>query len=92
MCTKANVNDVFKSYAEYLSIKKQAENELNKLKTEIIEFLESENIDSFIGVEHKATYKTIESDRFNSSEFKKDFPDVYNAYKEKSTSTRFNFN
>lgn len=45
----------------------------------------------FIGTEHKATYKEVVSNRFDSKAFKADHADMYEAYKKPSTSMRFTF-
>lgn len=45
----------------------------------------------FIGTEHKATYKEVVSNRFDSKAFKADHADMYEAYRKPSSSMRFTF-
>lgn len=44
-----------------------------------------------IGTEHKATYKEVVSNRFDSKAFKADHADMYEAYRKPSSSMRFTF-
>lgn len=92
MCNKNNFNEIMRNYAEYIAIANQAKEEAEKLKNELIEFMETEKIDTLQGNEHKATLKTIESNRFDTKVFKLDDPATYEKYCRKSTTTRFNFN
>ena len=51
-----------------------------------------ENLEVLFGNEHKATYKAVVSNRFDSKAFKKDgYEDLYKAYQKPSTSMRFTF-
>lgn len=91
VCNINNYNETMRNYAEYIAIANQAKAEAEKLKNELIEFMTSENLDILQGNEHKATLKTIESNRFDTKVFKLDDPATYEKYCRKSTTTRFNF-
>lgn len=91
MCTKANYNETFKSLAEWIAIENQAADQVKALKQEIIDFMKSENIDTLQGIEHKATYKTVTSNRLDTKMLKVDNPEIYDRYTVESVSNRFNF-
>ena len=81
-----------RNYAEYIAIANQAKEEAEKLKNELIEFMETEKIDTLQGNEHKATLKAVTTNRMDTKAFKLDDPATYEKYCRKSTTTRFNFN
>lgn len=87
--------DYNKAFAELASNKRM----LEELKA-IIEEQESaikaqlvaDGKTEYIGTEHKATYKEVISNRFDSKAFKADgYEDLYKAYQKPSASMRFTF-
>lgn len=91
MCTKATYNDTFRQLAEWIAIESQAADQVKALKQEIIDYMKSENIDTLQGIEHKATYKTVTSNRLDTKLLKVDIPEIYDKYTVESVSNRFNF-
>lgn len=91
MCTKANYNETFAKYAEWRRIAEDAAKAADELKKEIIDFMKSENIDTLSGLEHKATYKAITSNRLDTKALKLDCPAIYDKYTRETKSNRFNF-
>ena len=51
----------------------------------------AEGITEYIGTEHKASYKTFEERRFDSTAFRKDHADMYEAYRKPQMKSRFTF-
>lgn len=91
MCTKVNYNETFKQLAEWLAIESQAADQVKALKQEIIDYMKSEDIETLHGIEHKATYKTVTSNRLDTKLLKVDNPEIYDKYTVASVSSRFNF-
>lgn len=91
MCTKATYNDTFKQLAEWLAIESQAADQVKALKQEIINYMKSEDIETLQGIEHKATYKKVTSNRLDTKALKLDMPAVYDKYSRETKSNRFNF-
>ena len=58
---------------------------------EIKQNMVADGMTEYIGTEHKATYKEVISNRFDSTAFKKDHADMYEAYKKESSSMRSTF-
>lgn len=86
-----DTNMIFKEMAQYKLIIAEAEAELKKREDQVKELMTSSGIDTLIGDEHKATYKEVISNRFDSKAFKADHADMYEAYKKPSASMRFTF-
>ena len=87
-----DIDKIFKELAEYNRIADETNAIIESLKDEIKTYMKANNTDTVIGKEHKATYKTIVSNRFNNAAFKKDYNDLYNEYTRPVTSARFIFN
>ena len=87
-----DTNTIFREMAQYKHIIAEAEAELERLEAEVKSHMTSEGIDTLIGDEHKATYKEVVSNRFDSKTFKADgYEDLYKAYTKPSKSMRFTF-
>ena len=86
--------DYNKAFAELASNRMMLE-ELKKIVADQEEAIKAQMVadgrTEFIGTEHKATYKEVISNRFDSGAFKKDHADMYEAYKKPSSSMRFTF-
>lgn len=88
---KNEINALFKEIAEYRILEAEAKAQREAAEAKAKEIMEAEGIDTLLGDEHKATYKEVVSNRFDSTAFKKDHADVYELYKKPSTSMRFTF-
>ena len=86
-----DTNAIFKEMAQYKLMIAEAERELKIREEQIKELMTSTGVDTLIGDEHKATYKEVVSNRFDSTAFKRDHADMYESYKKASTSMRFTF-
>lgn len=86
-----DINATFKAIAEYRLMEDEAKREREALEAEIKVYMTEHKMTDLIGDEHKATYKEVISNRFDSTAFKKDHADMYESYKKPSTSMRFTF-
>lgn len=85
------IDTVFAQLAEYTRIQEETSAIIDGLKDDIKRYMTEHNTDTVIGKEHKATYKSVSSTRFDSTAFKAQHPDTYNEYTRTVTSTRFVF-
>lgn len=85
----ATINQIIKEIKEYQEIQEQLKREVELLKEQAIEYLDSEGIDEVLTSEGKITYREVISNRFDSTAFKKDFADIYAEYTKKTSSMRF---
>ena len=86
-----NINEKFQVLAEYTRMSEEISAEIDALKDEIKAYMAENNLDTVIGVDHKATYKTVKSNRFDSAALKADAPELYAAYVKTSETKRFTF-
>jgi heme oxygenase len=86
------INEVMKTIAEYTRIVEEAQAVVEANKDILKMYMKEEQLTELIGDEHKATYKAVTSNRFDSAAFKKaGFTELYNSYTKPSTSMRFTF-
>lgn len=87
-----DTNTIFSEIAQYRVIIAEAQAELDRLEAEVKDHMTANNLTELLGNEHKATYKAVISNRFDSKAFKADgYEDLYKAYQKPSTSMRFTF-
>jgi predicted phage-related endonuclease len=77
--------------AEYIRMKEEIEAEIDALKDEIKAYMQESGQDTIIGLQHKATWKPVKSNRFDSAALKADAPELYQAYVKTGESMRFTF-
>lgn len=87
-----NINEVIKEIKEYQAMQDELKRQIELLKAEAVEYLESNEIDEYMCDEGKVTYREVISNRFDSTSFKKDFADIYEEYTKKTSSMRFTCN
>ena len=87
-----NINEVIREIKEYQKMQKDLEAEIEKLKFEAIEYLDSNELDEYLCDDGKITYREVISNRFASTEFKKVHADLYEAFTKKTSSMRFTCN
>lgn len=86
------INKLFSEYAQYKRIIDDAQKHADALKQQIIKEMEDKHVDTLSGLEHKATYKTVVSNRIDTKALKKERTDIYNMYIMQTSSKRFIFN
>ena len=87
-----DIKTIIKEIKEYQQMQEQLKAEIEKLKADAIEYLDQNEIDEYLCDEGKVTYRQVISNRFDSTAFKKDFSDIYEAYLKKTTNMRFTCN
>lgn len=87
-----NINEVIRELKEYEALQEQLKEEVEQLKAQAIEYLAENGIDEVTTAEGKVTYREVLSKRFDTTSFKKDFMDVYEAYTRQTSSMRFTLN
>lgn len=87
-----NIKKVIKEIKEYQAMQEDLKRQIELLKLEAVEYLESNEIDEFLCEEGKVTYREVISKRFDSTTFKKDFADIYDLYSKSTSSMRFTCN
>lgn len=87
-----NINEVIREIKEYQKMQEDLKAEIEKLKVEAIEFLDSNELDEYLCDDGKITYREVISNRFASTEFKKVHADLYEAFTKKTSSMRFTCN
>lgn len=85
------MNEKMNALAEYLRMKDEIDAEIEALKDEIKQYMQETGQDTIISTGHKATWKTVKSNRFDSAGLKKDAPELYAAYTVATESKRFTF-
>lgn len=93
MKSTTNINEVIKELKEYQDMQDALKVEIEKLKSEAIEWLDENELDEYINDNGtKVTYREVLSNRFQSTEFKKAHADLYEAFTKKTSSMRFTCN
>lgn len=87
-----NINEVIREIKEYQKMQEDLKAEIEKLKIEAIEYLDSNELDEYLCDDGKITYREVISNRFASTEFKKVHADLYEAFTKKTSSMRFTCN
>ena len=87
-----NINEVIKEIKEYQAMQDELKRQIEALKQEAVEYLESNEIDEYMCEDGKVTYREVISNRFASTEFKKVHADLYEAFTKKTSSMRFTCN
>lgn len=89
MKTTTNINEVIKEYQDMQDALKA---EIEALKAQAIEYMNENGVDEVVTDDGKTTYREVISQRFQSTEFKKDFLDIYKEYTKPTSSMRFTCN
>lgn len=88
-----NINETLKELREYAEMKKALEAEITKLQEDAKQYMTDNNLDEVISSDGiKATYRDVISNRFDGTQLKKDYADIYNKYLKKTTYRRFTCN
>lgn len=88
----SDYNKMFSDLASLKMMKKELDAEIEAKEAEIKALMDKTCATELIGTEHKATYKEVISNRFDSKAFKADgYEELYKAYQKPSASMRFTF-
>lgn len=87
--TVASIETKVKEYKELQRMQEELNAELETLKDELKAELETRGTDTITTNEYKISYKTVTSNRFDTTAFKKTHSELYNQYTKTTTSKRF---
>lgn len=86
-----DVNEIMRELAQYMRLQEEITTTVDGLKDQIKQYMIENNIDILTGDEHKASYKTVMSNRVDTAAMKKALPDVVAQYTKTTESKRFLF-
>ena len=90
--TIAEINATLRELSEYTAMKEELTAQIEALQDQVKEFMVENNVDEVIGENgEKATFRSVISNRFDSTAFKKDFLDIYKEYTKRTEYKRFTF-
>ena len=89
-----NINEIIAEIKEYQEMQEALKAEIENLKAQAIEYLNENNISEYVNMNDgsRITYKEIIQQRFNTTDFKKDFLDIYKEYCKPSSYMKFTCN
>lgn len=87
-----NYNEKMQAIANYRAMKKEIENELKALESELKNYMQEKNLKELIGTEHIAKLISVNNTRLDTKALKLDYPAIYDKYSKGVNSTRLNFN
>lgn len=71
---------------------KALEKEMDAIKDELKADLESKQMDEIVTANYTVRYKTVVSNKFDTTTFKKEYVELYTKYTKPSASKRFTIN
>lgn len=74
---------------ELRSMAAELAQEIESLEGQIKGYMDSRHIEELNGEGYKITWKAVTSVRFDSQQFKADFPAIYESYGKQTTARRF---
>lgn len=84
-------NEMFAELASMKMMRAELDKEIEEQENAIKALMDKTCVNELIGTEHKATWKEVVSNRFDSKAFKADHADLYAKYQKPSKSMRFTF-
>ena len=90
--TAKNINEVIREIKEYMDMQEQLKQEIEALKAQAIEYMDSQGIDEVLTDAGKITYREVISNRFDSTSFKKAHGNLYAEFVKKTSNMRFTCN
>ena len=86
-----NVNEIMKELAQYTRLQEEAAAMAEALKDQLKQYMNENHLETLVGDEHKATYKTVTSSRIDTAALKKGHPDIATQYTKTTETKRFTF-
>lgn len=87
-----NIQETMKELAQYIRMQDEISQTIEGLKDQIKAYMQQNQLETLASDEHKATYKTVTSNRIDTTAFKKAFPSMAEQFTKTTTSQRFTFN
>lgn len=85
------LNQIMRELAEYSRIADETAAVIDGLKDKLKAYMTETGTDTVIGDEHKASYKSIITNRVDTAALKKELPDIAARFTKASSSMRFTF-
>lgn len=86
-----NLDAIMKELAEYTRLAEEIAATVDCLKDILKKQMETAGVDTLIGTEHKATYKSVVSSRIDTTALKHNAPEIAEQYTKKTETKRFIF-
>jgi len=87
--TKNIIDEKINEYRELSRMKAELEDAMDSIKMELIEAMSEAGEDKLEGMSGVASYKAVESSRFDSKLFKARYPELYASYCKTQVAKRF---
>ena len=86
-----DINATMTQLAEYIRMQEEVAAMVEALKDQLKSYMQASGVDTLAGAEHKATYKTVTSNRLDTAALKRDLPEVSQQYTKATEVRRFTF-
>ncbi len=87
-----NINETMKELAEMTAMLEETKAIIESLQEDVKAYMLLNDLDEVLSENgEKATWREVISNRFDSTQFKKDFADIYKEYTKKTAYKRFTF-
>lgn len=90
--TNKTITEIIREIREYQQMQDDLKTEVERLKAEAIDILQANGVDEFITDAGKVTYREVISNRFQTTEFKKAFADLYKTFTKPTSCMKFTCN
>lgn len=94
MTTNKNINEVMAELKNYMDMKDELQAEIEALQDQVKSYMTDNGVDEVIGANgEKATWRSVVSNRFDSTAFKKsEWGELYKEFCKRTEFLRFTFN
>lgn len=86
-----NIDTMLQQYAEFQRLEEDARAEKEKVKAQILAYMQSSDVESLTGSQHTCSYKPITQTRLDSTALKQALPDVAARFTVSAQYMRFTF-
>ena len=90
--TNKTMTEIIREIREYQQMQDDLKTEVERLKAEAIDILQANGVDEFITDAGKVTYREVISNRFQTTELKKAFADLYKTFTKPTSCMKFTCN
>ena len=89
---KKNIKDVLNDLQDLLMMKKDLDEEIKKMESQVKEYMTQAHMETLFGEkDQKVTYSEVISNRFNLSQFRKEYGTLYAQFQKPVRSFKFRF-
>lgn len=87
-----DINAIIREIKEYQALQDDLKAQIDVLKKEAIAYLDENELEEYLCESGKITYREVISNKFNTTEFKKRFSDLYKTFTKQTSCMRFTCN